>query len=55
MLYNKAEERDQERLAEIRSLNQLKVQETGQSLSDEEIAELRPSRWTDRREFADDD
>jgi len=54
-LYNLAEKRDIERVAEIRELNRKKFKETGQTLTDEEIAELRPGRWTDRREFADDD
>ena len=40
---------------QIRQLNREKYAETGETLTDDEIAELRPGRWADRREFQDDD
>ena len=49
------EERDKERLEEIRELNRATLKATGEQMSEEEIAELRPSRYLDRREFKDDD
>jgi len=49
------EKRDKERLEEIRELNRATLKATGEQMSPEEIAELRPSRYLDRREFKDDD
>jgi hypothetical protein len=49
------ENRDKERLEEIRELNRATLKATGEQMSPEEIAELRPSRYLDRREFKDDD
>ena len=49
------EERDKERLEEIRELNRATLKATGEQMSEEEITELRPSRYLDRREFKDDD
>ena len=49
------ERRDKERLEEIRELNRATLKATGEQMSPEEIAELRPSRYLDRREFKDDD
>ena len=49
------EERDKERLEEIRELNRATLKATGEQMSEEEINELRPSRYLDRREFKDDD
>ena len=49
------EERDKERLEEIRELNRATLKATGEQMSEEEISELRPSRYLDRREFKDDD
>lgn len=48
-------ERDEERLEELRALNRATKEETGEYLTEEEIAAIRPPRWTDRREFVDDD
>jgi len=49
------EERDKERLEEIRELNRATLKATGEQMSEEEITDLRPSRYLDRREFKDDD
>jgi len=54
-LYAYAERRDNERLEEIRALNKEKFLESGETLTEEEVSELRPGRWADRREYADDD
>jgi len=48
-------ERDEERLEELRALNRAQYQETGEYMTDEEIAKIRKPKWTDRREFVDDD
>eukprot|EP00890_Picochlorum_soloecismus_P001070 jgi/Picsp_1/1964/NSC_05430-R1_protein len=55
IFYISRDERDEERLEEIRSLNRATKAETGEYMSDEEIESMRPARWTDRREFVDDD
>ena len=47
--------RDKVRLEEIRELNRATLKATGEQMSAEEIDELRPSRYLDRREFKDDD
>jgi len=49
------EKRDKERLEEIRELNRATLKATGEQMSAEEIEELRPARYLDRREFKDDD
>lgn len=48
-------ERDEERLEELRALNRATFQETGEYMTDEEIAAVRKPKWTDRREWVDDD
>ncbi|KAI8472708.1 MAG: hypothetical protein J3K34DRAFT_413371 [Monoraphidium minutum] len=48
-------ERDEERLEELRALNRANYKETGEYMSDEEIAAIRKPKWTDRREFVDND
>eukprot|EP00878_Enallax_costatus_P001789 GHUV01001947.1.p2 GENE.GHUV01001947.1~~GHUV01001947.1.p2 ORF type:complete len:129 (+),score=16.54 GHUV01001947.1:104-490(+) len=48
-------ERDEERLEELRAINRATYQETGEYMSDDEIAKIRKPKWTDRREFVDDD
>jgi len=55
LFYISRDERDDERLEELRALNRATKAETGEYLSDKEIADIRPPRWTDRREFVDDD
>ncbi len=49
------EQRDKERIEEIRELNRATLKATGEQMSEEEIRELRPDRYLDRREFKDDD
>ena len=49
------EERDKERLEEIRELNRATLKATGEQMTEEEINDLRPSRYLDRREFKDAD
>uniref|UniRef100_A0A061S1D8 Uncharacterized protein n=1 Tax=Tetraselmis sp. GSL018 TaxID=582737 RepID=A0A061S1D8_9CHLO len=49
------ENQDEERLEELRELNRRTYKETGEYLTPEEIEAIRPPRWTDRREFVDDD
>ncbi|KAI7841386.1 hypothetical protein COHA_005004 [Chlorella ohadii] len=53
--YASRDDRDEERLEELRALNRATKEETGEYMSPEEIAAIRPPRWTDRREFVDDD
>lgn len=48
-------ERDEERLEELRAMNRATFQETGEYMSDDEIAKVRKPKWTDRREWVDDD
>jgi hypothetical protein len=55
IFYISRDERDDERLEELRALNRATKAETGEYLSDQEIEAIRPPRWTDRREFVDDD
>ena len=55
IFYISRDVRDDERLEELRALNRATKAETGEYLSDEEIEAIRPPRWTDRREFVDDD
>lgn len=55
IFYISRDERDEERLEELRALNRATKAETGEYMSQEEIEAIRPPRWTDRREFVDDD
>ena len=55
IFYVSRDERDEERLEELRALNRATKEATGEYMTDEEINEIRPARWTDRREFVDDD
>ncbi|KXZ48124.1 hypothetical protein GPECTOR_30g220 [Gonium pectorale] len=48
-------EKDEERLEELRALNRATFAETGEYMSEEEIAKIRKPKWTDRREWVDDD
>ena len=43
------------RLEDLRELNRKTFEETGEYMSEEEIRAFRTPRWTDRREFQDDD
>ena len=40
------DDRDEERLEELRALNRATKEETGEYMSPEEIAAIRPPRWT---------
>ncbi|PSC71013.1 anti-phytochrome antibody reactive [Micractinium conductrix] len=53
--YASRDNRDEERLEELRALNRATKEETGEYMSQEEINAIRPARWTDRREFVDND
>ena len=44
-----------ERLDGLRALNRKTFEETGEYMTEEEIRAFRQPRWTDRREFQDDD
>lgn len=55
LFYISRDERDEARLEELRALNRATKAETGEYLTSEEIEAIRPARWTDRREFVDDD
>ncbi|KAK9865459.1 hypothetical protein WJX84_009014 [Apatococcus fuscideae] len=46
---------DEEKLSELRELNRKTFKETGEYLTEDQIREFRKPRWTDRREFQDDD
>jgi len=48
-------ERDEERLEELRAMNRANYSQTGEYMTEEEIAAIRKPKWTDRREFVDDD
>jgi hypothetical protein len=48
-------EKDEERLEELRALNRANFEATGEYMSDAEIAQMRKPKWTDRREWQDDD
>mmetsp|Transcript_18922 Transcript_18922/g.56386 ORF Transcript_18922/g.56386 Transcript_18922/m.56386 type:complete len:95 (+) Transcript_18922:1-285(+) len=48
-------EKDDERLEEIRALNRANYEATGEYLKEDEISSLRKPKWTDRREWVDDD
>ncbi|KAK9908019.1 hypothetical protein WJX75_001689 [Coccomyxa subellipsoidea] len=55
LFYISRDEKDEERLEELRELNRQTFKETGEYLTEEEIKAFRQPRWTDRREFQDDD
>ncbi|KAI3436017.1 hypothetical protein D9Q98_002074 [Chlorella vulgaris] len=55
MFYASRDDRDEARLEELRALNRATKEETGEYMSQDEINEIRPARWTDRREFVDND
>ncbi|GAX85316.1 hypothetical protein CEUSTIGMA_g12733.t1 [Chlamydomonas eustigma] len=48
-------EKDQDRLEELRALNRANFEATGEYMTDEEITKMRKPKWTDRREWQDDD
>lgn len=49
----KQEERDKENLQRIRELNRATLKITGEQMNAEDIKDLRPSRYFDRRKFLD--
>eukprot|EP00798_Chlamydomonas_sp_ICE-L_P030285 gene30285-35273_t len=53
--YIKQMEKDEIKLEELRSMNRANFEETGEYMTDEEIAKIRKPKWTDRREWQDDD
>ncbi|KAK9813616.1 hypothetical protein WJX73_010796 [Symbiochloris irregularis] len=53
--YMQLDAKDEERLEELRELNRQTYKETGEYLSEDEIKKIRSPRWTDRRQFEDDD
>ena len=55
LFYINRVEKDEEKLEELRSLNRATFESTGEYLNDKEIAEFRKPKWTDRREWQDDD
>eukprot|EP00217_Crustomastix_stigmatica_P011794 CAMPEP_0183793568 /NCGR_PEP_ID=MMETSP0803_2-20130417/3298_1 /TAXON_ID=195967 /ORGANISM="Crustomastix stigmata, Strain CCMP3273" /LENGTH=120 /DNA_ID=CAMNT_0026037951 /DNA_START=24 /DNA_END=386 /DNA_ORIENTATION=- len=55
VLFAASENRDRQRVEEIRELNRATLKATGETLSEDEIADMRPTRYLDRREFRDDD
>lgn len=55
LFYISRDNKDEERLADLRELNRQNYKETGKYLTEEEIKAIRTPRWTDRREFQDDD
>jgi hypothetical protein len=55
IFFAKMESRDKERLEEIRATNRANLKATGETLSPEELTQLRPQRYLDQREFVDDD
>eukprot|EP00892_Ulva_mutabilis_P011965 jgi/Ulvmu1/9140/UM005_0238.1 len=55
VFYSSRIDEDEKNLDELRKLNRETFKETGEYLTDEEIAAIRTPKWTDRREFVDDD
>merc|ERR1719379_3070972 len=55
IFYASRDEADEKRLKEIRALNKATKEATGEYMNEKEIYAIRPPRWTDRREFLDDD
>ncbi|CAK0784078.1 hypothetical protein CVIRNUC_007281 [Coccomyxa viridis] len=55
LFYISRDRADDKKLEELRELNRQTFKETGQYLTEEEIRAFRQPRWTDRREFQDDD
>lgn len=55
LFYISRDNADDKRLADLRELNRQNYKETGKYLSEDEIKAIRQPRWTDRREFQDDD
>mmetsp|Transcript_14811 Transcript_14811/g.22439 ORF Transcript_14811/g.22439 Transcript_14811/m.22439 type:complete len:168 (-) Transcript_14811:250-753(-) len=55
IFYKLRDDADQERLKEIKEMNRQQFEETGQYMTDDEIAALRPKRYLDDKEFVDDD
>ncbi|KAK9811817.1 hypothetical protein WJX72_010745 [[Myrmecia] bisecta] len=55
LFYISRDNLDEERLQELREINRQHFKETGEYLSEEELKAIRQPRWTDRREFVDDD
>merc|ERR1711904_644687 len=55
IFYASRDEADEKRLREIRALNRATKEATGEYMSEQELYTIRPPKWTDRREFVDDD
>merc|ERR1712224_431193 len=55
IFYTSRDEVDEKRLREIRALNRATKEATGEYMSERELYTIRPPKWTDRREFVDDD
>merc|ERR1712224_492216 len=55
VFYSSRDEADEKRLKEIRALNRATKEATGEYMAEKEIYAIRAPRWTDRREFLDDD
>ncbi|KAL6768385.1 hypothetical protein ACKKBF_B38960 [Auxenochlorella protothecoides x Auxenochlorella symbiontica] len=53
--YISRDRRDEQRLEELRELNRNTKMQTGEYMTKEEIAAFRRPRWTDGRDFVDDD
>merc|ERR1712060_623146 len=53
--FQRIEDKDKNRIEEIRDLNRSTLKATGETLTEDELNELRPTRHLDRREFKDDD
>ena len=55
LFYISRDEKDEARLEELRALNRKTFEETGAYMTEDEIRAFRQPRWTDRREYKDDD
>ncbi|KAL3147851.1 hypothetical protein ABBQ32_002574 [Trebouxia sp. C0010 RCD-2024] len=55
LFYISRDNADDKRLSDLRELNRQNYKETGKYLTEDEIKAIRQPRWTDRREFQDDD
>jgi len=55
IFYASRDKADEKRVEEIRSLNRATKEATGEFMSEAEIYSMRPPRWTDKRDFVDND
>eukprot|EP00199_Chlamydomonas_sp_CCMP681_P004617 CAMPEP_0119108622 /NCGR_PEP_ID=MMETSP1180-20130426/15509_1 /TAXON_ID=3052 ORGANISM="Chlamydomonas cf sp, Strain CCMP681" /NCGR_SAMPLE_ID=MMETSP1180 /ASSEMBLY_ACC=CAM_ASM_000741 /LENGTH=123 /DNA_ID=CAMNT_0007094257 /DNA_START=22 /DNA_END=393 /DNA_ORIENTATION=- len=55
LFYINRTERDEERLNNLRALNRATFEQTGEYMDEGEISKVRKPKWTDRKEWVDED